>query len=91
MRKKRVELPTVRVLDEWAGEVDGYAFVYRIKETSGGGKPTWYPVSYWREGEPRLSTGGAFDERPTRQQVEEHFASSIKNFIRVHIEKRFDG
>jgi len=87
MPKRIIEQPTVRDLDEWEGEVDGYTFVYQIKQTSGGGKPTWYPIRCWRKGHPLLNMGGAFDDLPSREQVEAHFAPSVRNYIKIHIEK----
>lgn len=89
MGRKKIELPTVRDLDEWTGEVGGYTFVYQIKETSGGGQRTFYPVRFWRKGEPLLNTGDVFYSLPTRKQVEEKFEPSIKSFIKVHIEKKY--
>lgn len=87
MAKKNVILPTVVTLDEWVKEIDGYEFVFEIKKTSGGGKPTWYPIKFWKKGDPYYSVGGKFDDKPTREQVEEEFLPTVKNHIKFHLTK----
>lgn len=81
MSKKHIILPTVRTLDEWTKEIDGIEFLYQIKMTSGGNLPTWYPVTFRKKDRPNYSSGGKFEERPNREQVEEHFADSVKTHI----------
>lgn len=85
MGKKIIPQPTVVLLDEWVKEIDGYEFVFQIKRTSGGNRPTWYPIKFWKKGDPLLSVGSSFDYHPDRTQVEEKFAASVENFIKVHI------
>ncbi|HJQ33141.1 MAG TPA: hypothetical protein VJ866_13215 [Pyrinomonadaceae bacterium] len=87
MGKKIIPEPTVTVLDEWVKEIDGYEFVFQIKRTSGGNHPTWYPVSFWRNGYPLSSVRNSFDDRPNRIQVEEQFASSVQSFIKTYIKQ----
>ncbi len=87
MSKKHIVLPTVVVLDEWTKEISGYEFTFQIKRTSGGDKPTWYPVTFWKSDYTRLSNGGKFDERPERKQVEEYFASSVESYITTYIKR----
>jgi hypothetical protein len=82
MIKKNVTLPSVVVLDEWTKEIDGYEFVFQIKRTSGGGRPTWYPITFWKKDDPHYNVG---DNQPSRTQVEEEFAQSVRSYIEVHL------
>ena len=87
MRKKIIPQPTVVLLDEWVKEIDGYEFVFQIKRTSGGNRPTWYPIGFWKKDHPLLSVGDKFDDQSNRAEVEEKFAQSVKNYIEIHIKK----
>lgn len=83
MSKKHIVLPTVRVLDTWTKEISGYEFTFQIKMTSGGGSPTWYPVTMWKKENTRLSVGGKFEDCPNRNQVEEYFSKDVENYIEL--------
>lgn len=81
MNIQAINLPTVRIIDEWESELEDITIIYQIKLTSGDHQPDWYPVTCWQKGCPNYNIGGRFGAKPERTNVEKSFESTLKKHI----------
>jgi hypothetical protein len=81
MKKKRIVLPTVEVVEEWTEEMGGYSFVFEVKMISGCGQPVWYPTTCWNKDNNRLNVRKKLYERPSRKGAKDRFADDLKRLI----------
>ncbi len=83
MKKKRIVLPTVEVVEEWTEEVSGYTFVFELKMVSGCGQPVWYPTTCRNKDNSRSNLRKKLRERPSRKQVKDRFADDLKRYVKT--------
>jgi hypothetical protein len=83
MKKQRIILPTVEVVEEWSEKTGGHAFVFEIKMISGCGQPDWYPTTCRDKDNSSWNVRKKIYERPSRKQVADRFADDLKRYIRT--------